>query len=49
MKVAKDLPAFFAKRLYKSMKGMGTDDETLIRVVVSRCEVMRFSLSDLVP
>lgn len=31
--------AYFARKLYKSMKGLGTDDATLIRVVVTRCEV----------
>lgn len=30
---------YFATKLYKSMKGLGTDDDTLIRVIVSRCEV----------
>ncbi|XP_034508252.1 annexin A4-like, partial [Ailuropoda melanoleuca] len=35
----KNRPAYFAERLYKSMKGLGTDDDTLIRVMVSRCEV----------
>jgi len=34
-----DRPAYFAERLYKSMKGAGTDDSTLIRIVVTRCEV----------
>lgn len=29
----------FAKELYKSMKGLGTDDDRLCRVIVSRCEV----------
>ncbi|XP_078580102.1 uncharacterized protein LOC144864152 isoform X2 [Branchiostoma floridae x Branchiostoma japonicum] len=39
VKSARDTPAFFAEKLYKSMKGLGTDDDTLIRIVVSRCEV----------
>lgn len=38
-KCAQSRPAFFAERLYKSMKGLGTDDKTLIRIMVSRCEV----------
>lgn len=35
----KDRPGYFASRLYYSMKGAGTDDLTLIRVIVTRCEV----------
>ena len=31
-------PLYFAKLMHKSMKGLGTDDSALIRVVVSRCE-----------
>ncbi|XP_054252568.1 annexin A4 [Indicator indicator] len=39
VKCLRNKPAYFAERLYKSMKGLGTDDSTLIRVMVSRSEV----------
>lgn len=39
VKCVKNRPGFFAEQLYKSMKGMGTDDDRLIRLVVTRCEV----------
>ncbi|KAL1491916.1 hypothetical protein ABEB36_012437 [Hypothenemus hampei] len=35
----KNQAAFFAKYLNKSMKGLGTDDRDLIRLVVTRCEI----------
>lgn len=35
----RNLPGFFAKKLHESMKGMGTDDRQLIRLVATRCEV----------
>ncbi|ELW64067.1 Annexin A4 [Tupaia chinensis] len=39
VKCMRNKPAYFAERLYKSMKGLGTDDNTLIRVMVSRAEI----------
>ena len=39
MRCVRNKSAQFAKRLQKSMAGLGTDDDTLIRIIVSRCEV----------
>ena len=39
VKVVRDRPSFFAEQLYKSMKGLGTDDCRLIRIVVTRSEI----------
>ncbi|XP_030583827.1 annexin A5b isoform X2 [Archocentrus centrarchus] len=39
VKCARSVPAYFAETLYHAMKGAGTDDDTLIRVMVTRSEV----------
>ncbi|XP_047504842.1 annexin B9-like isoform X2 [Pieris napi] len=39
VKVVRNKPLFFAEGLHKSMKGLGTNDRQLIRIMVTRCEV----------
>ncbi|XP_041792412.1 annexin A3a isoform X2 [Chelmon rostratus] len=39
VKCVKSVPAYFAERLYGSMKGGGTDELTLNRIMVSRSEI----------
>ncbi|KAG8382656.1 hypothetical protein BUALT_Bualt05G0100000 [Buddleja alternifolia] len=39
LQCAENTGKYFAKVLHKAMKGMGTDDSTLIRVIVTRTEI----------
>uniref|UniRef100_A0A8C1RK63 Annexin n=2 Tax=Cyprinus carpio TaxID=7962 RepID=A0A8C1RK63_CYPCA len=39
VKCARGVPGYFAESLYNAMKGSGTDDQKLIRIMVSRSEV----------
>lgn len=39
VKCVYNISAYFAEKLYRSMKGFGTNDRALIRIIVSRCEV----------
>jgi Annexin len=39
VKTVHNRPRYFSERLHLAMKGLGTDDEALIRLIVSRCEI----------
>ena len=39
VKSAKSKPAYYAEMLHDAMAGLGTHDEDLIRLIVSRSEV----------
>jgi Annexin len=36
--VIRDKPGYFAQKMQRAMKGLGTDDDAMVRIVVSRCE-----------
>lgn len=38
-KCVKNRPAYFAEQIHETMKGMGTKEEDLIRLLISRSEV----------
>ncbi|XP_036621317.1 annexin A5 [Trichosurus vulpecula] len=44
VKSVRSVPAYLAETLYYAMKGAGTDDHTLIRVIVSRSEKDLFNI-----
>jgi len=39
IRFAQDPYAFYARELYKSMKGFGTDNRKLVHLIVDRCEI----------
>ncbi|XP_040090758.1 annexin A5-like [Oryx dammah] len=44
VKSIRSIPAYLAETLYYAMKGAGTDDHTLIRIVVSRSEIDLYNI-----
>ncbi|XP_028314764.1 annexin A5a [Gouania willdenowi] len=46
VKCSRSVPGFFAYSLYKSMRRAGTDDDTLMRIMVSRSEVDMLDIRD---
>eukprot|EP00050_Salpingoeca_kvevrii_P014297 m.34621 g.34621 ORF g.34621 m.34621 type:complete len:293 (-) comp5679_c0_seq1:111-989(-) len=46
VKVVQHRPTYFAECLYKSMKGLGTDDLALVRAIVSRAEIDMGDIKD---
>ena len=39
VKAARSKPSYFAVQMYNAMKGLGTNDNDLIRLLVSQAEV----------
>ncbi|XP_059844705.1 annexin A3a isoform X3 [Hypanus sabinus] len=43
---SRSTPAYFAERIYKSVKGVGTDERTLSRILVTRSEIDLLDIQD---
>ncbi|XP_060682232.1 annexin A3a isoform X2 [Hemiscyllium ocellatum] len=43
---SKSIPVYFAERIHKSVKGLGTDENTLSRIMVSRSEIDLLDILD---
>eukprot|EP00049_Salpingoeca_infusionum_P008341 m.135818 g.135818 ORF g.135818 m.135818 type:complete len:89 (-) comp13984_c1_seq2:132-398(-) len=46
---ARNPARFFATRIYRACKGLGTDDQALMRIVTSRSEVDMQQIKELYP
>ncbi|KAK6471657.1 annexin A13-like [Huso huso] len=47
VRCAKNLQLYFARRLQHGMKGIGTDEDTLIRIIVGRAEIDLETIKDM--
>ncbi|MBN3320435.1 ANX13 protein, partial [Atractosteus spatula] len=47
VRCAKNLQLYFARRLHHAMNGVGTDEDTLIRIIVSRSEIDLETIKDM--
>ncbi|XP_022244045.1 annexin-B12-like, partial [Limulus polyphemus] len=39
VKCVENMPRYFAEKLHQAIQGVGTDDQVLIRIVATRCEI----------